>query len=145
GGEMKANGATFDTANTNYISQIDLSDGSVVNSTDLTGNIFNVSLYTPITDVPRLTNNKSFHNVYINAGDSLSSGQVTLTAMGTLSSANLHYILPGNLTIKKGATLAVAKNVYLDIGTGITATAPATLTDDGKLTFASGDTVTFNP
>jgi formylmethanofuran dehydrogenase subunit C len=145
GGEMKANGAIFDSPNSADLpSQIDLTDGSVVKANDLTNNIFNVSLYTPIGDVRYLTNNKSFDDVYINPGNTLSSGQsVTLTAMGA-STANLVYILAGDLTIKKGATLAVAKNVAVGIGTGTQLTS-LTLTDDGKLTFASGDKVTFNP
>jgi hypothetical protein len=143
GGEMKANGATFNGNNDANSTRIDLNDGSVVKTNDLTNNMFNVSLYTPILAVPLLTNNKSFNDVYINPGDTLSSGQsVTLTLMGTVSTTNLLYVQPLNLTIKTGATLAVASNVSLSIG-GVVNT-PATLTDDGLLTFASGDTVTFN-
>ena len=63
--------------------------------------------------------------------------------MGTVSTANLLYVLPGNLTINQGATLAVASNVpRADWDGGVWAT--VTLTDNGTLTFASGDTVTFN-
>ncbi len=144
GGEMKANDTVFNNASTLSPGQIVLTDGSVVKTNDLTNNIFNVSLYTPIGDVKFLTNNQSFDDVYINAGDSLSSGQsATLTAMGTVSSANLVYILAGDFTIKTGATLTVGANVSLDIGMPSDLSL-VTLTDDGLLTFASGDTVTFS-
>ncbi len=138
GGQLQASSSSF------AVGQVSLADGTILNSGDLTNNVFNTTLFTPILDVPLLTNNQSFQNVEINPGDSLSSGQsVTLTRMGTVSTAHLLYVLPGNLTINQGATLAVAANVPVQIGTGAYETA-VTLTDDGTLTFASGDTVTFD-
>lgn len=138
GGHLTASGSTF------TITQVDLKDGSVLNSGDLSNDAFNTTLYVPILDVPLLTNNQSFEDVDINAGDSLLNGQsVTLTLMGTTSTANLLYILTGNLTVNQGASLTVASGVHLQIGTGAFLSS-AMLTDDGKLTFASGDTATFD-
>ncbi len=139
GGELQANNCTF------TITDVDLADGSVLNSGDLINNAFNTTLYTPIGDVPLLTNNQSFEDVEINPGDSLVSGQsVTLTAMGTGSTANLLYLFPGNFVINQGATLAVeTMAVPVQIGIGEFDTT-VTLTDDGTLTFASGDTVNFD-
>ncbi len=139
GGELQASYTNF------AIGQVSLADNSILASGDLTNNIFaNTTLYTPILDVPLLTNNQSFANVDINAGDSLASGQsVTLTLMGTVSTFDLLYVLPGNLTINYGATLAVASNIPMRIGTG--ATSPSiTFADNGLLSFASGDTVTYD-
>ena len=60
GGELQASNSTF------AISQVSLADGSILNSGDLTNNVFNTTLYTPILDVPLLTNNQSFEDVDIN-------------------------------------------------------------------------------
>ena len=60
GGELQASDSTF------AISQVSLADGSILNSGDLTNNVFNTTLYTPILDVPLLTNNQSFEDVDIN-------------------------------------------------------------------------------
>src|SRR5262249_54534297 len=138
GGHLQASNSTFN------ISLVDLAEGSVLNSGDLTNTAFNTTLFTPILDVPLLTNNQSFQAVEINPGDSLASGQsVTLTRMGTVTAANLLYIFPGNFTIDSGATLAVAANVPVQIGIGAF-NSKVTLEDDGTLSFASGDTVTFD-
>src|SRR5262249_56960874 len=79
---------------------------------DVTGNIFgvtvtnatpaNMTLAVPATDVPLLTNNKSFEDVSINSGV-LGAGQgVALNVMGTVTATNLRYVFPGNVGINPG-------------------------------------------
>ena len=40
----------------------------MLNSGDLTNNIFNTALTAPIADQPLLTNNQSFYGVYLTGG-----------------------------------------------------------------------------
>ncbi|HZV04066.1 MAG TPA: hypothetical protein VE999_03160 [Gemmataceae bacterium] len=150
GGLMTATDTTFSGA-TNYVTQIVvnsgghlqasnsifalyavmLNDGSTLYAGDLTGNFFNTTLYTPIADVPLLTNNKSFDAVYINAGDSLASGKsVSLALMGSLSTASLAYFFAGDLAINTGAALTV--------GTDVTVTGNGNLSIAGSLNVNGG-------
>ncbi len=113
----------------------------------MAGNVFNLPLYIPAIDVQYLSgtgnNNLSFQDIDIQS-DTLTSGQsVDLNAIGTQTTANLLYVLPGNFTIDQGATLAVGANVPVLIGPAPYG-ATQTLTDNGTLTFAAGDTVTLN-
>ncbi len=142
GGELQASKSTFG------FSEVVLADGCIFKTGDLTDNIFNTTLHTPLLDVPLLTNNKSFNTVLINPNDSVPSGQtLTLPLMGTASTTNLLYVVqsgqPGTLAVDTGAALNVAPGVHLQLGTAALQ-ASVSLTVDGTLSFGSGDTVTFD-
>ena len=62
GGHLVATNSTFS------IAQLSLDNGSVLNSGDLTGDIFNMPIYVPYGDVQYLGNNASFQQIDINAG-----------------------------------------------------------------------------
>jgi hypothetical protein len=131
GGELKATGSTFG------VNQLILANGSVLNSGDMSGNVFNLPIYVPASDIPLLAANKSFQNVNI-LGGTLNSGQsLSLNLIGTTSTANLLYIFSGGFTVQPGATLSVGANVPVQIGGG------QAITDNGSLSFASGDAVYF--
>ena len=109
-----------------------LDEGSILSSGDLTGNAFDTTVFTPAVDVPLLTNNQSFQDVDIDSGDTLGSGlTASFTQMGTVSTANLLYVIPGAFTVAATATLTMAAgiNVFLNAG--------AILTDKGTLTVTS--------
>ncbi len=137
GGRLIASGSTF------ALSQVTLSAGSVFNAGDLSNDAFNQPLYLPITDVPLLSaagggsDNKSFQDIDVLAG-TLAAGQtVNLNAIGTVSTANLRYVFPNGFTVASGATLNVGANVPILVQTG------QTLTDNGAMTLASGDTLSL--
>ena len=111
GGKLTASNSNFDWDN------VVLANSSVqLISTDITNNIFGLTaastvLSVPITDVPFLTNNKSFEDVDINAG-SLNGGQsVALNLMGTATTVNLRYVFPGAFEVKPNATLSIGDGV----------------------------------
>ena len=95
-------------------------------------------------------NNLEFGEVDL-FGGTLSSGQnIELTAMGTVSAANLFYVFTGNFTINSGASLVFDPNLRIFLSGGSTATtatpppAAGTLTDNGTLSFGMGDLFTLN-
>ena len=95
-----------------------LVNGSVFNRGDLTNDVFNLPIYVPFQDVALLANNQSFQDINIIAG-TLASGQtLTLNPIGTVSTANLRLRLPGNFTVRHGATLSVGTgtSVLIDAG-----------------------------
>jgi hypothetical protein len=158
GGVLSASGTTFSASNTTQLtvaagghltasnctfalSQLLLDNGSVLNPGDLVGNDFNLPLSLPAGYVQDLSgaggDNLRFRDINILAG-SLSSGQtVALNAIGTATTANLRYVFPGALAVQAGATLSVGPNVRVLIQTN------QTLTDNGTVTFAAGDAVSF--
>ena len=85
--------------------------------------------------MPYLGNNANFQQININAG-TLASGTLNLDLIGT-NTSDLSYAFPGGFTVASGATLAVGPNVPVYI------LAVQTLTDNGTLSFATGDTVTL--
>ena len=114
------------------------------NAGDLSNDAFNQPLYLPITDVPLLSaagggsDNKSFQDIDVLAG-TLAAGQtVNLNAIGTVSTANLRYVFPNGFTVASGATLNVGANVPILVQTG------QTLTVNGAMTLAAGDTLTLS-
>ena len=131
GGELIATGCTFG------LNQLILADGSVVNSGDLTNDVFNLPITVPFQDLPLLGNNQNFQTVNINGATMASGETLALVPIGTVSTANLLYVFPSGFTVGSGATLTVATNLSIQIGGG------QTLTDDGTVTFASGDAVSF--
>ena len=62
GGHLTASGSTFSLDN------VSLAAASMLNSGDMTGDIFSTTLTAPVTDVPLLTNNLSFNAVYVTGG-----------------------------------------------------------------------------
>ena len=137
GGRLVASGSTF------ALNQVTLNAGSVFNPGDLSGDTFNGPLYLPITDVPLLSaagggsDNKSFQDIDILAG-TLGTGTVNLNAIGTVSTASLRYVFPGNFTVAAGATLNVGPTVPVLLQGG------QILTVNGAMTLASGDTLTLS-
>ncbi len=109
GGELSATNSTFG------LNELDLTSGSIVKTSDLTGNTFNLPLYVAAINVPLLANNQSFEAINILSG-SLSNGQSTaLTLIGTTSTANLSYVFPSGFTVQSGATLTIGAGVSLTI------------------------------
>ena len=108
----------------------------MLNSGDLTGDAFNMPIYVPFGDVQYLGNNTSFQQIEINAG-TLASGTLNLNLIGT-NTSKLSYIFPGGFTVASGATLDVGPNVPVIIQPS------QTFSDNGKVSFAPGDTVTLN-
>ena len=133
GGEFIAANSTLD------LDQLYLESGSILNQGDLTNDVFNLPIYVPALDLPLLTSNQSFQDVYLSyLGGSLGSGQsLALNLIGTQSTADLLYIFPSGFTVNSGATLKVADDVTVQIGAG------QTITDDGMLTFGLSDAVSF--
>ncbi len=131
GGELTATGSTFN------LNQLVLESGSILSSTDLTNDTFNLPVYVPALDIPNLANNLSFQAIEI-LGGALSTGQsLSLNLIGTASTANLIYVFTGAFTIQAGATLSVSPNVKVQINPNVT------ITDSGALNFGSGSTALF--
>ena len=111
----------------------------------LSGNGFDLPVYLPATDVQYLSgtgsNNLSFEQINI-LGGTLTSGQtLALNAIGTATTANLQYVFPNNFTVNAGATMNVAPNVSVILQPAYNTA--LTVTDNGTITFNSGDTVNF--
>ena len=130
GGHLTAANSTFGMA------ALTLDSASVLNAGDLAGDTFNLPLSLPYAFVADLAGNASFRDVDINAGN-LGGGTLALNAVGT-NTAGLRYVLAGNLGVAAGATLSVGPGVPVLIPDGVT------LTDNGIVNFAAGDTVTFS-
>ena len=102
---------------------------------DLSGDTFNEAIDVPYNDVQFLAGNASFGDIDINANGSVNSGSLALIPIGTNSV--LRYVFPANFAVGS-ATMSVAANVTVVIQ------AAATLTDNGTLSFAAGDSVALN-
>ena len=104
-----------------------------------TGSTFNVPLFVPFNDVASLAagNNVSFDQIEISSATLPSGNELDLDLIGT-NTANLSYVFPNGFTVGSGANLVVGANVPVQIPPG------ETLTDDGTLSFASGDTLTLD-
>ena len=113
GGELIASSTTFSN------NELNLVNGSVMNSGDLTNDVFNLPIYVPYQDIALLANNQSFENVNIN-GATMASGQtLALDLIGTVSTASLVYIFAGNFTVGTGATLSVGSGTSVLIQGGL--------------------------
>ena len=101
---------------------------------------FNLPLFVPYNDVASLAagNNVSFDQIEIDSGTLPSGNELDLNLIGT-NTANLSYIFPGGFTVASGATLKVGTTVPVQVSQG------QTLTDNGTLSFATGDMVTLVP
>ncbi len=89
------------------IDGVNLTGGSSVVPADVTDNTFNTTLILPVQYVSDVTNNRIFNDVVL-TGDTVSAGQLlTLTPIGTSSTANQRYVFGSNLTIAAGAGLTL--------------------------------------
>ncbi len=123
--EVGANGSLTASNSTFAWNYFELDNGSKVATGNLTGNIFNTTVYAPATDVQYLGNNASFQAIDLLAG-SLSSGQsVSLGLIGTGSHANLKYLFTGAFEVQSGATLSFANGASVQINNGQTITVDA--------------------
>ncbi len=123
--EVGANGSLTASNSTFAWNYFELDNGSKVATGNLTGNIFNTTVYAPATDVQYLGNNASFQAIDLLAG-SLSSGQsVSLALIGTASHASLQYVFTGAFEVKSGATLSVGTGASVQINNGQTITVDA--------------------
>ncbi len=137
GGHLQASNSTFSSS----LSQVNLNTGSILNAGDLTGNSFNCPLFVPENELQYLSgsgsNNAQFQAIEIQAGNVPSGQTVALNLIGTLTTVNLYYVFQAGFTVSSGATLNVAANVDVQLFSGLT------LTDNGTVNFASGDTMTL--
>jgi Bacterial Ig-like domain (group 3) len=131
GGHLTASNSTF------AVDQLTLSNGSVLNPGDLTGDGFDLPISVPFSAVPLLANNRRFRDINILNGTLPSPQSLALNAIGTDTAANLRFVFPAGFTVASGATINVGANVNLVIGGG------QTFTDSGAMSFSTGDTVTF--
>jgi hypothetical protein len=119
------------------LSELSFDNASVMKAGDLSNDIFNQAIAVPYNDVQYLAGNVSFQDIDINPNGTVSSGTLALDAIGT-NPTNLRYVFPGNFAVGPGATLSVGANVSVLIEAGVT------LTDNGTLSFASGDAVALD-
>ena len=137
GGRMTASDSNFS------LSEVAFDDGAIINNTDLARNAFDATLTIPVTDVKRLSaaeggsDNRRFQQIHIRPG-TLTSGTVHLGLIGTETTANLQWVFASNFTVGSGATLNVSANLPLYLY------ANQTLTINGALNLASGDTFTLD-
>src|SRR5207302_1615454 len=100
---------------------------------------FDTTLFTPMQDVPLLSNNKRFLDVNIQAG-SLNGGEmVTMNPLGTDMTANQRYIFPGGFTVQSGATLTIGAKANVHIKDGQTITVIGTLNVTGAASMVMED------
>ena len=132
GGELKASSSTFN------LSQVAWAENSVLNGSDLTGDTFAGSGYStplslPYGDVQYLGDNAAFGAIDILNDTLPSGGTLTLNVIGGGSA--LRYVFPTGFTAATGGTINVAA--------GVSVLVEGTLTDNGSLSFAASDAVTF--
>ena len=137
---------------------------------DLIGDGFDSPLYIPAIDVQYLSGpaaTTSGSRASTIQADTIVSGEtLALNAIGTQTTTNLRYVFPGGLTVNQGGIVTVAASVPVVFSGGLTVNqggtvalgasdpvtiGPATsngttmtLTDNGTVSFAAGDTVSFN-
>ena len=130
GGTLSATATTFNGYGNSNIS---VSSGGNIAPTNCT---FNLPIFVQYDNVPNLAGNISFEQVNISSATLPSGSTLNLNSLGT-NTANFSYIFPNGFNIALGATLAVGPNVPVQIAYA------QVLTDNGALTFATGDTLSF--
>ena len=128
-GTMSTMGTTFN--NSGYSPTIQVGQSGTITPATST---FNLPIYLPYNDVSALAGNVSFDQVEINSS-TLPSGELDLDSIGTITT-NLVYVFPDAFTIESGTKISVGSYVNVLLN--------ATLTDDGTLDFATGDTVSLD-
>ena len=133
-GTLTADGTTFNSAGGTSV--VSVTAGGTITPSQST---FNVPVYLPYNDVAALAsgNNVSFDDVEIIAGTITNANSLDLNAIGS-NTTSLIYVFPGAFMVAQGGTVAVGPNVTVDIGAG------QTFTDDGTVSFTSGDTVEYD-
>ena len=88
----------------------------------MSDNTFNTTLTLPVQYVSELTNNRIFNDVVF-TGDGVFAGQfLTLTPIGTTSTANQRYVFGSNLTIAASAGLALGAGTVVELNSSVTIT-----------------------
>ncbi len=157
GGRLQATSSTF------AVGDVYLADGVVFNAGDLTGDGFDSPLYIPAIDVQYLASNLRFQSIYVQPDTIISGETLALNSIGTQTTTNLRYVFPGGLTVNQGGIVTAAASIPVVLSGGLTVNqggsvsfGPSdavtmgppsggntytTLTDNGTLSFASGDTM----
>ena len=130
GGTLSATSTTFNGVG---IANISVSSGGNFTPTNCT---FNLPISVPYNMVPNLAGNVSFEQVSINSATLPSDTTLNLNSLGT-NSTNFFYDFPNGFNVALDATMAVGANVRVEIPGG------QTLTDNGAVSFATGDTFSF--
>ena len=130
GGTLSATNTTFNGSGNSNISAI---SGGSITPTNCT---FNLPISVQYTNVPLLAGNVSFELVNIDSATLPGGATLNLNSLGT-STANFSYGFPTGFNIALGATVAIGPNVSVQIAYD------QVLEDNGTLSFASGDTLTF--
>ena len=130
GGTLSATSTIFNGYDSSNIS---VSSGGNLTPTNCT---FNLPISVPYTVVPNLAGNVSFEQVNISSATLPGDTTLNLISLGT-NTTNFYYIFPNGFNVALDATLAVGANVLVEIPGG------QTLTDNGAVSFATGDTFSF--
>ena len=121
GGELIATSTTFS------VNELNLVNGSIMNTGDLTNDVFNLPIYVPFQDIAPCWPTTRASRTSTSSPGAMASGQaLSLVPIGTVSTANLVYIFSGNFTVGTGATLSVGTGTSVLID-------PVTITDNGTM------------
>jgi hypothetical protein len=139
GGHLQSTNGTFS------VGQLNFNIGANIGAGDIVNNGFDLPLYVPAMDVQYLTgsnnSNLRFRDIILQPDTLTNTQSVALNVQPQQNSPNLRYIFSGNFTINQGATLTVAPNATVLVGTGASS---MLFNDYGTVVFGSADTVTLN-
>ena len=130
GGTLSATSTIFNGYDSSNIS---VSSGGNLTPTNCT---FNLPITVPYNVVPNLAGNVSFEQVNIGSATLPGDTTLNLISLGT-NTTNFYYDFSNGFNVALDATLAVGANVLVEIPGG------QTLTDNGAVSFATGDTFSF--
>ncbi|HEX3151269.1 MAG TPA: Ig-like domain-containing protein [Gemmataceae bacterium] len=115
--QVSAGGHLIATNNTFGWSSLSLANGSILGSTDITGNFFNQPITIPAADAVLLANNQTFQDVSLQPGTIGAGQSVTLNPLGTVTTVNQRYIFTattGNFTVQAGAGLFITSGAVVN-------------------------------